>query len=92
MFDVGFIEILLLSTIGLLVLGPERLPHVARLVGAFIGKSKRTFHDLKHTMELEVQAKELKERLEAQAQKLQEEAHKTKAELSANLNDRHAKD
>ena len=33
MFDIGFAELLLLSLIGLLVLGPERLPRVARTLG-----------------------------------------------------------
>ena len=37
MFDVGFAELFLLALIGLLVLGPERLPAVARKLGSWIG-------------------------------------------------------
>ena len=63
MFDVGFAELLLLSVVGLLVLGPERLPRVARTLGGFARKARSSWISLKHTIEAELRAEELKEPL-----------------------------
>lgn len=56
MFDIGFAELFLLSLIGLLVLGPERLPAVARTVGGFVRKARISYHNLKRTVEAELAA------------------------------------
>lgn len=86
MFDIGFVEVLLLGTVCLIVLGPERLPHAARLAGAWLGKSRRAFNDLKYHIELEVQANELKERIEQEAQNAQQMISKAQVDLQSPLN------
>ena len=63
MFDVGFAEILLLSLVGLLVLGPERLPRVARTLGGLARKARSSWASLKHSIEAELRAEDLKEPL-----------------------------
>lgn len=63
MFDVGFTEILLLSLIGLLVLGPERLPRVARTMGGMARKARSSWLSLKRSIEAEMRAEDLKEPL-----------------------------
>ena len=63
MFDVGFTEILLLSFIGLMVLGPERLPRVARTLGGMARKARTSWLSLKRSIEAEMRAEELKEPL-----------------------------
>jgi sec-independent protein translocase protein TatB len=63
MFDVGFTEILLLSLVGLLVLGPERLPRVARTLGGMARKARSSWLNLKRSIEAEMRAEELKEPL-----------------------------
>ena len=63
MFDVGFTEILLLSLVGLLVLGPERLPRVARTLGGMARKARSSWLSLKRSVEAEMRAEELKEPL-----------------------------
>ncbi len=63
MFDVGFAELLLLSVVGLLVLGPERLPRVARTLGGFARKARSSWISLRRTIEAEIRADELKEPL-----------------------------
>ena len=60
MFDVGFSEILLLSLVGLLVLGPERLPSVARTLGGLTRKARASWLSLKRSIEAEMRAEELK--------------------------------
>ena len=54
MFDVGFAEIFLLALIGLLVLGPERLPAVARTLGGFMRKARASWISLRNTIESEL--------------------------------------
>src|SRR5210317_1869576 len=63
MFDVGFAELLLLSLVGLLVLGPERLPKVARTLGGMARKARSSWLSLKRQIEAEMRAEELKEPL-----------------------------
>jgi sec-independent protein translocase protein TatB len=59
MLDVGFSEILLTSAIALIVLGPERLPKVARQVGNWMGRARAMARQLSEQLEREVTAEEL---------------------------------
>ena len=61
MFDVGFAEIFLLALIGLLVLGPERLPGVARTVGGFVRKARASWVSLRNTIESELEEADISE-------------------------------
>jgi Tat protein translocase TatB subunit len=58
MLDVGFSEILLTSAIALIVLGPERLPKVARQVGTWLGRARVMARQLSEQLEREVSAEE----------------------------------
>lgn len=59
MFDVGFMELVLVSVIGLLVLGPQRLPKVAAELGKWIGRARRTATQLRRQLEREIELSEL---------------------------------
>lgn len=59
MFDVGFAELFLLGLIGLLVLGPERLPGVARTVGGFVRKARTSWISLRNTIQSELDAADI---------------------------------
>ena len=59
MLDFGFSEILLTSAIALVVLGPERLPKVARQVGNWMGRARVMARQLSEQLEREVSAEEL---------------------------------
>src|SRR5271168_3423186 len=59
MLDVGFSEILLTSAIALIVLGPERLPKVARQVGNWVGRARVMARQLSEQLEREVNAEDL---------------------------------
>lgn len=57
MFDIGFSKLLLIGGIALVVIGPERLPRVARMAGTMFGRAQRYVADVKaevnRSMELE---------------------------------------
>jgi sec-independent protein translocase protein TatB len=54
MFDAGFTEVVLIFIIGLLVLGPERLPRVASQIGRWVGRARRTANQLRYQLEREI--------------------------------------
>ena len=60
MFDVGFVELLLIGVVALLVLGPERLPAAARTVGSVLRKARSSWNTLRGEFERELAADELK--------------------------------
>jgi len=74
MFDIGFAELLLLAIVALLVLGPERLPGVARTLGGLSRKARSSWLNLKRSIEAEMRAEELKKPL----QQFQDEIKKTR--------------
>jgi sec-independent protein translocase protein TatB len=63
MFDIGFMELVLVGIIALLVLGPERLPKAARAAGAIVGKAKRMATQFSQELDRQMKAEELRERL-----------------------------
>lgn len=63
MFDIGFTELLLVALVGLLVLGPERLPGAVRTTGLWIGRAKRSFSNIKAEVEREIGADEIRRQL-----------------------------
>lgn len=63
MFDIGFSEIFMILVIALMVVGPERLPSLARKVGGFIGKAKRSFEHIKREVASEFETEELNKQL-----------------------------
>lgn len=66
MFDVGFFELALIGVVALLVIGPERLPKVARTAGMWVGRARRFVGNVKRDIEDEIQADELKKVLNEQ--------------------------
>lgn len=68
MFDVGFSELVLMAIVALVVLGPEKLPHAARVAGAWVARIKRTVGNMQAEIEREVSAQEMRERLQKEIQ------------------------
>ncbi len=66
MFDVGFWELALIALVALVVIGPERLPGVARTVGLWVGRGRRLLSNLKTEIDREIRAEELKKTLQEQ--------------------------
>ena len=60
MFEIGFLELVMLGTIGLLVVGPSRLPGLVRTVGVWVGRAQRMVGQVRADIEREVRADELR--------------------------------
>ena len=65
MFDISFAELMMIAVVALLVVGPDKLPQVARTVGAFVGRLQRYVAQVKEEVNRDVRFEEL--------QKLQQE-------------------
>ncbi|MCX7161793.1 MAG: Sec-independent protein translocase protein TatB [Betaproteobacteria bacterium] len=60
MFDVGLSELMVIAVVALVVIGPERLPKVARTAGLLLGRLQRYVGDVKADINREIQLDELK--------------------------------
>lgn len=67
MFDMSFLELVVIGVVGLLVLGPERLPGAIRTVSLYVGRMKRGFNKLRFEIEDEINASEVKIKLKSNA-------------------------
>lgn len=87
MFDVGFSEVFLCFLVALIVLGPQRLPAVARAVGRWTGQAKAYMRNLSAELERETQLAEMKKQLEDVQRSMREhtEAIQKEARESANF-------
>ena len=70
MFDIGFTEMMLIGIVALVVIGPERLPGVARTAGKYFGRLKRFMTSVKADVEQELRADELRQILADQQREL----------------------
>lgn len=60
MFDIGFSELMVIAVVALIVIGPERLPRVARTAGILLGRLRRYAADVKADISREMQLDELR--------------------------------
>ena len=85
MNEAGFMELILIAVILLLVVGPERLPRVARFAGVWYGKAMRSFESVKEEVNKAVAAQELKDALKRQSgsEDLYDIVEETKKDIQA---------
>lgn len=67
MFEVGFSEIVMVALVALLVIGPEKMPKVAKMAGFWVAKSRRMVASVKQEIHEEFQAEELRQSLKNQS-------------------------
>lgn len=63
MFDIGFSEIIVCAVVGLVVIGPERLPETVRTVGLWVGRIKRSLRETREELERQVGMDDVKRQL-----------------------------
>ena len=79
MFDIGFPELLLISVVALVVIGPEKLPETVRTVALWIGRLKRSLSNIRLELENEIGADEIRQQLHNE--NIMKELSDTKSEL-----------
>ncbi|AOS96223.1 Sec-independent protein translocase protein TatB [Microbulbifer aggregans] len=83
MFDIGFFELLLVAVVGLLVVGPERLPDAIRTTARWWSGLKRTLHNAREELEREVGADDI--RRELHNERILRELEEGRRELEASV-------
>ena len=90
MFDIGLSKMALIGAVALVVIGPEKLPRVARTVGSLLGKAQRYVSDVKaevnRSMELD-ELRKMKETVETAARDVQTSVHETSSSLEKDWRD-----
>ena len=77
MFDISFAELMMIAVVALLVVGPDKLPQVARTVGAFVGRLQRYVAQVKEEVNRDVRFEEL--------QKLQQEIKQGAGQVESSM-------
>jgi sec-independent protein translocase protein TatB len=86
MFDIGFSELLVIAVVALLVIGPERLPKVARTAGHMFGRLQRYVNDVKADIQREMELDELRKlrsQFEDAARSVQDSVNEVDKEMRA---------
>ena len=81
MFDIGFSEILIIATLTLIVMGPNRLPETIKTITLWIGRLRNFINSARSDIENEVGIDEIKKQLHNE--KVMQEIAKTKVELNS---------
>ena len=81
MFDIGFAELILIAVVGVLVIGPERLPSAIRTGSLWLNRIKRGFSDIKREVEQELHNDAVLQELRKTGKDLQTEANDIGSEL-----------
>jgi len=90
MFDIGFSELLVIMVVALLVIGPERLPKVARTAGHLFGRLQRYVNDVKSDIQRELELDELKKlrsQFEDAARSVEQSVNEVGREINAATDD-----
>ena len=83
MFDIGFTELVIVAIVGLLVIGPERLPGAIRTGSAWLSRIRRGFSDIKREVEQELHNDAVMQELKKTKQQLEQET----SSISAGIKD-----
>ena len=87
MFDIGFLELCLIGVIALLVIGPEKLPRVARTTGLWIGKARGAIKTVKYDIDEQIRMDELRASANKAANTLKGEFTESIDEVAESFNE-----
>ena len=83
MFDVGFSEMVVIAIVALIVIGPERLPGVARTIGTMLGRIRRYANDVKAEVNRELQLEDVRKMQQDMAAQMKSIEQDAGREMSA---------
>lgn len=87
MFDIGFAEILIVSVVALLVLGPDKLPIAVKTCGMWIGRIKRSVTSIQHEISEELRVEELRRTTAITKEELEKELSEMRKPFKAAAKD-----
>ena len=87
MFDIGFSELLVIGVVALIVIGPEKLPRVARTIGHLAGRLQRYVNDVKADINREMELEELRKMRDAMQQSASNIESTVQGELNKTADD-----
>ena len=87
MFDIGFSELLVIGVVALIVIGPEKLPRVARTIGHLIGRMQRYVSDVKADINREIELEELRKMRDSMQKAATDMESSVQSELSKTADD-----
>src|SRR5512143_3395931 len=85
MFDIGFSEIVVIAIVALIVIGPERLPKTARMLGHLFGRLQRYVNEVKADINREMELDELR-RLKKEVESAAHDIQQSVASVQAGVN------
>ena len=83
MFDIGFAELLIIAIVGLLVIGPERLPGAIRTASLWLNRFKRGFNDIKREVQQELHNDSVMQELRKTGEQLKEQTDQLGQDVKA---------
>lgn len=87
MFDIGFAELLLIAVVGLLVLGPEKLPTAVRTLGLWVGRAKRSISSIQREISEELRLEELRRDTAVKKEQLEKELNEMRQPFQQKASD-----
>ena len=87
MFDIGFSELLVIGVVALIVIGPQKLPRVARTVGHLLGRMQRYVADVKADINKEIELEELRKMRDSMQKAATEMESSVQSEINKTADD-----
>jgi sec-independent protein translocase protein TatB len=88
MIDLGLSKLAIIGVVALIVIGPEKLPKVARMAGTLYGRAQRYLHDVKSEVSREIELDELRnlhKEVQDRAQSFKDEVQSAKNDFESNV-------
>lgn len=82
MFDIGFLELIIIATVALLVIGPERLPEAVRTGAGYLRRIKRGFNDIRQEVEQELHNDAVMQELKKTRDQVSDQAQQWRSDVS----------
>lgn len=87
MFDIGFLELLIIGVVALIVVGPERLPSLVKTTGLWVSRIRRTLSGVKREISEELRVEELRQQAKVRQEIMEEQVESIRKPFADTLRD-----